>query len=160
LITMLAYADDAGHACEPLAPGTRIGRYIVEDMIGRGGMGEVYRAKDPQLERVVAIKVLAVAHRGDAERLQRLKREAVVLASLAHPNIAVIHEIEDVAGTPALVMGLVPGRSLSERLSSGPMRQEEALSVALGIACALEAAHDRGIVHRDLKPGNVMLADA
>jgi eukaryotic-like serine/threonine-protein kinase len=118
-------------------------------------MGEVYRARDSRLNREVAIKVLLPAVANDPERLARFQREAQVLASLNHPNIAHIHGLEDSAGERALVMELVDGPTLAERIASGPIAVDEALSIAKQIAEALEAAHERGIVHRDLKPANV-----
>src|ERR1035437_10270346 len=132
----------------PLAPGTRLGPYEVLAPIGAGGMGEVYRAKDTELGREVAIKVLPDALARDPERLARFKREAKVLASLNHPNIGHIYGVE----SQALVMELVEGETLKGRL---PI--ETALHYARQIAEALEAAHEKGIVHRDLKPGNVMV---
>jgi Tol biopolymer transport system component len=118
-------------------------------------MGEVYRATDTNLKRPVAIKVLPAAMAADADRLARLQREAEVLASLSHPHIAAIHGLERANGLTALVMELVEGHSLAERLASGPLPTEEALSIANQVAQALRAAHDRGIVHRDLKPANI-----
>src|SRR5271165_2867266 len=132
----------------PLAPGTRLGPYEILASIGAGGMGEVYRARDTTLERDVAIKVLPGALAQDPERLARFKREAKVLASLNHPNIAQIYGVED----RALVMELVAGES-----PKGPLPLETALNYARQMALALEAAHEKGIVHRDLKPGNVIV---
>src|SRR3954470_23125573 len=138
----------------PLTPGTRLGPYEILAPIGAGGMGEVYRAKDTKLDREVAIKVLPTAVAQDRERLARFEREAKVLASLNHPNIAQIYGVED----GALVMELVPGRTLAERIAEGPVAIEEALRIAAQIAEGLAAAHDRGVIHRDLKPANVMVA--
>jgi Tol biopolymer transport system component len=135
----------------PLAFGTRLGPYEILAPIGAGGMGEVYRARDTKLERDVAIKVLPAALAQDPERLARFEREAKVLASLNHPNIAQIYGIED----RALVMELVPGESLK-----GPLPLETALNYARQIADALEAAHEKGIIHRDLKPANIMITPA
>jgi serine/threonine protein kinase/WD40 repeat protein len=132
----------------PLAPGTRLGPYEILASIGAGGMGEVYRARDTTLEREVAIKVLPAALAQDPERLARFKREAKVLASLNHPNIAQIYGVED----RALVMELVAGPS-----PKGPLPLETALNYARQIASALEAAHEKGIVHRDLKPANIIV---
>jgi eukaryotic-like serine/threonine-protein kinase len=127
----------------------------VSTLIGVGGMGEVYRATDTALKRQVAIKVLPEAFVSDAERLARFQREAELLASLNHPNIAIVHGLEKSAGTTALVMELVDGTTLAERIAAGPVPIDEALPIAAQIADALESAHERGIVHRDLKPGNV-----
>jgi len=139
----------------PLSAGTRLGPYEILSPLGAGGMGEVYRARDARLGRDVAIKVLPELFSADPERLARFQREAQVLASLNHPNIAHIHGLEDSGGTPALVLELVEGETLAERIAAGPLPQDEALGVARQIADALEAAHEKGIVHRDLKPGNV-----
>jgi serine/threonine protein kinase len=135
--------------------GTRIGPYEVVGSLGAGGMGEVYRATDTNLKRQVAIKMLPPAVVSDAERLARFQREAEVLASLNHPNIAAIYGFERANGTSALVMELVEGPTLAERIAQGALPLEEALRIATQIASALEAAHDRGIVHRDLKPANI-----
>src|SRR4029077_8584805 len=139
-----------------LAAGTRLGFYEVRSQIGAGGMGEVYQAHDTKLGRDVAIKVLpeAVAHDGD--RLSRFQREAKMLASLNHPNIAAIYGLEENAGTSYLVMELVPGETLAERIKrDGAFPVEEVLAIAKQMAEALEAAHEKGIIHRDLKPANV-----
>jgi len=138
-----------------LAPGTRIGAYEITSQLGAGGMGEVYRAKDSKLKREVALKVLPADVANDRERMARFQREAEVLASLNHPNIAHIHGLEDANGTTALVMELVEGEDLAERLKRGPIPVDEALPIAKEIAGALEAAHEQGIIHRDLKPANV-----
>ena len=138
-----------------MTPGTRIGPYEVIASLGAGGMGEVYRARDTKLNRDVAIKVLlsSVAH--DADRLSRFGREAQLLAALNHPNIAHIHGLEDSAGVPALVMELVEGPTLADRIAQGAIPVDEALPIARQIAEALEAAHHLGIIHRDLKPANI-----
>jgi serine/threonine-protein kinase len=138
-----------------LAPGTRLGAYEILSLIGSGGMGEVYRATDTKLHRDVAIKVLPSDVAADHDRLARFEREAQVLASLNHPNIAHIHGIEDSSGTPALVMELVEGPTLADRIAKGPIPLDEALPIAKQIAEALEAAHEQGIIHRDLKPANI-----
>src|SRR5215472_3238215 len=138
-----------------LGAGSRLGPYEILSPLGAGGMGEVYRARDTRLKREVAIKVLPSAVSSDTERLARLEREAQALAALNHPNIAAIYGLEDAAGTPCLVLELVPGETLAERLAAGPLPVEEALGVCRQIAEALEAAHASGIVHRDLKPANV-----
>jgi serine/threonine protein kinase/Tfp pilus assembly protein PilF len=141
----------------PLTPGTRVGTYEVLSPLGAGGMGEVYRARDTRLDRAVAIKGLPDAFAGHPERLARFEREARLLASLSHPNIASIFGLEESAGTPYLVLELVEGETLAQRLARGPLPVREALEIGGQIAAAIEAAHERGIVHRDLKPGNVML---
>jgi serine/threonine protein kinase len=138
-----------------LTPGARLGHYEVVGRIGEGGMGEVYRATDTRLKRQVAIKILPPVLAADAERLSRFQREAEILASLNHPNIAGIHGLEENAGTTALVMELVEGEDLAQRLARGAIPADEALLIARQIADALEAAHDRGIIHRDVKPANV-----
>jgi eukaryotic-like serine/threonine-protein kinase len=138
-----------------LPPGTRLGPYHVSDQIGVGGMGEVYRATDTNLGRQVAIKVLPESFLHDPERLARFEREARTLASLNHPNIASIYGLEKADGIRGLVMELVEGPTLAERIAQGPIAIEEALPIATQIAEALEAAHEQGIVHRDLKPANV-----
>jgi Tol biopolymer transport system component len=132
-----------------------LGPYQVTAKLGEGGMGEVYRASDTKLERDVAIKVLPAAFVEDPERLQRFEREAKLLAQLHHPNIASIFGMEESDGTRALVMELVEGPTLAERLEGGPLPSDESLSVSLQIAQALEEAHEKGIVHRDLKPQNI-----
>jgi eukaryotic-like serine/threonine-protein kinase len=139
----------------PLSVGTRLGPYEILAPLGAGGMGEVYRARDSKLGRDVAIKVLPQAFAADPDRLARFGREARVLASLNHPNIAHIHGFEQSGGTSALVMELVEGETLAERLARGPIPLDEALPIARQIAEALEAAHEQGIIHRDLKPANV-----
>jgi Tol biopolymer transport system component/tRNA A-37 threonylcarbamoyl transferase component Bud32 len=138
-----------------LAPGTRLGPYEIGAPIGAGGMGEVYRARDTKLQRDVAIKVLPEALAHDIERLARLEREARTLASLNHLNIAQIHGLEESAGITALVMELVEGPTLADRIAKGRIPLDEALPIARQIADALEAAHEQGVVHRDLKPANV-----
>jgi hypothetical protein len=143
-----------------LAGGSRLGPYEIVSPLGAGGMGEVYRARDPKLNREVAIKVLPGAVASDSERLARFRREAQVLASLNHPHIAAIYGLEHSDGVDALVLELVEGETLAERLTAGPLPVDEALEVARQIARALEAAHGRGIVHRDLKPANVKLNHA
>ncbi len=144
----------------PLAPGTRLGPYEITAPLGSGGMGEVYRGRDTRLGRDVAIKSLPAAFGADAERLARLLHEAQTLASLNHPNIASIYGLEESGGTPHLVLELVEGETLSERLRRGPLPIREVLEAAIQIAHAIEAAHERGIVHRDLKPANVMIANS
>jgi serine/threonine protein kinase len=140
-----------------LAPGTRLGTYEVVNAIGAGGMGEVYRARDTKLGRDVAIKVLPSSVTCDPERLARFAREAQVLASLNHPNIAAIYHVEEADGVPAIVMELVEGETLADRIARGPIPIDEALPIAKQIAEALEAAHEQGIIHRDLKPANIKI---
>src|SRR5262249_27752882 len=136
---------------------SRLGPYEVVAAIGAGGMGEVYRARDTKLNRDVAIKILAEAFAVDAERLARFKREAQVLASLNHPNIAAIYGFEDSAGVHALILELVDGPTLADHIAQGPMPLDEALPIARQISEALEAAHEKGVIHRDLKPANIKL---
>jgi Tol biopolymer transport system component len=141
----------------PLSPGIRLGPYEVLARLGAGGMGEVYRAKDTALGREVALKVLSPALVGDSQYMARFEREAQVLASLNHPHIATLHGLEESGGVRALVMELVEGPTLADRIALGPVPLEDALAVARQIAEALEFAHERGIIHRDLKPANVKL---
>jgi len=139
----------------PLSPGTRLGPYEIVAPLGAGGMGEVYRAADTTLKRQVAIKVLPQTVGADPERLARFQREAEVLAALNHPNIAHIHGLEKSDGTLALVMELVEGPTLADRIAKEPVPLDEAWPIAKQIAEALEAAHEQGIIHRDLKPANI-----
>ena len=134
-----------------------IGPYRVAHLIGAGGMGEVYRARDTKLGRDVAIKVLPAAFTADAERLARFEREARLLAALNHPHIATIYGFEDADGVRALVLELVEGETLADRLAAGRSRWTEALPIARQLAEALEAAHEKGIIHRDLKPANIKI---
>ena len=144
----------------PLNAGDRYaGHFDVTGALGAGGMGEVYRARDSRLGRDVALKILPDAFASDPDRLARFQREAELLASLNHPNIAQIHGIEEDGGTRALVLELVGGPTLEERIARGPIPLEEALDIAAQIADALEAAHDAGVIHRDLKPANVKVRD-
>jgi serine/threonine protein kinase/Tol biopolymer transport system component len=138
-----------------LGPGTRLGPYEVVSAIGAGGMGEVYRARDTRLKRDVAIKIVPESFAADPERLARFQREAEVLASLSHPNIAGIYGLEESDGHRALVMELVEGDTLADRIARGSIPIDEALPIAKQIAEALEAAHEQGIIHRDLKPANI-----
>ena len=141
----------------PLTPGTRIGPYEVGAMIGQGGMGEAYRARDTKLNRDVALKVLPRLLMEDPERRARFQREAEVLASLNHPNIAILFGLEESAVVRALAMELVEGPTLEDRIAKGPLPLEEALGIARQIAEAVEYAHDKGVIHRDLKPANIKL---
>ena len=134
---------------------TKLGPYEILSLLGAGGMGEVYRARDTKLNREVALKVVPETFAANAERMARFRREAHVLASLNHPNIATIHGLEDSGSVHALVMELVEGATLAERLKSGPVPLHEALPLARQMAEALEYAHERGVIHRDLKPANV-----
>jgi len=135
--------------------GKTLGHYQVTSQLGKGGMGEVYRAKDQRLGRDVAIKVLPEEFAKDADRVARFQREAKLLASLNHPNIAAIHGLEESGGTSFLVLELVEGETLADRLKRGPIPVEESLKLGLQIAEALEAAHEKGVIHRDLKPANI-----
>ena len=141
-----------------LAPGTRIGPYEVVTLLGTGGMGEVYRATDPRLDRDVAIKVLPEGVRASSESGVRFEREARLLASLNHPNIATIHGLEDLGGSRAIIMELVDGPSLADLIAHGPLGLAESARLADQIADGMSSAHARGIVHRDLKPSNVRIA--
>ena len=143
-----------------LLPGTRLGPYEIVAPLGAGGMGEVVRARDTRLGREVAIKSLPAAFARDPERLARFEREAKLLASLSHPNIAGIHGLEQMSGASYLVLEFVDGETLAKRLARGPLPLDEGLDVARQIAAGVEAAHESGVVHRDLKPGNVMLTPA
>ena len=143
----------------PLEPGTTLGPYAVTAKIGQGGMGEVYRARDTKLDRDVALKVLPEAFTSDPDRLARFEREAKVLASLNHPNIGAIHGFEESGDTKALVLELVEGPTLADRIAEGPIPIDDALAIAKQIAEALEAAHEQGVIHRDLKPANVKVRD-
>ena len=139
--------------------GSRLGHYDVTALIGEGGMGQVYQATDTKLKRQVALKILPEAFSADPERLARFQREAEVLASLNHPNIAQIHGLEEADGVRALVLELVEGPTLADRIKQGPIPLDEALPIAKQIAEALEAAHEAGVIHRDLKPANVKVKD-
>src|SRR5213595_1731065 len=139
----------------PIIAGTRLGSYEVIAAIGAGGMGEVYRARDTKLGRDVALKILPATFAADPDRLARFHREAQVLASLNHPHIAAIYGFEDSGETHALVLELVDGETLADRIARGPIPLDEALPIAKQIAEALEAAHEQGIIHRDLKPANI-----
>src|SRR5688572_2930934 len=142
-----------------LSPGTCLGPYEITAQIGVGGMGEVWRATDANLGRQVALKVLPDTFAHDPERLARFEREAKTLASLSHPNIAIIYGLEKADGIRALVMELVEGPTLADRITQGPIPFDEALPIAKQIAEALEAAHELGIVHRDLKPANIKVRE-
>jgi serine/threonine protein kinase len=141
----------------PLASGTQVGPYQITALIGKGGMGEVYRARDTTLKRDVALKVLPASLNADHDRIARFQREAEVLAQLDHPNIAPIFGMIESDGTRALALGLIEGPTLAEHIATGPIPREEALAIAKQIIAALEYAHDRGVVHRDLKPSNIKI---
>src|SRR6266849_2779342 len=141
----------------PLESGTRLGHYEIVDLLGKGGMGEVYRARDTTLKRDVALKILPAAFVRDPERMARFQREAEVLASLDHPNIGPIHGMVESEDSRALVLALIEGPTLADHIGAGPLAQAEALAIAKQIIDALEYAHDRGVVHRDLKPANVKI---
>ena len=143
----------------PLEVGSRLGPYEVGALIGEGGMGQVYRACDTKLDRDVALKVLPEAFTSDPDRLARFEREAKVLASLNHPNLGSIYGLEEAEGTKALVLELVEGPTLADRIKQGPIPIDEALPIAKQIAEALEAAHEQSVIHRDLKPANVKVKD-
>ena len=135
--------------------GKTLGHYQITSQLGKGGMGEVFQAKDQKLGRDVAIKVLPEEFAKDVDRVARFQREAKLLASLNHPNIAAIYGLEESGGTNFLVLELVEGETLADRIKAGPIPVEESLKLALQIAEALEAAHEKGVIHRDLKPANI-----
>src|SRR5512139_1611650 len=135
--------------------GKTLAHYEIISRLGKGGMGEVYQAKDKKLGRDVAIKVLPKEFAQDADRVARFQREAKLLASLNHPNIAAIHGLEESSGTNFLVLELVEGETLADQIKRDPIAVEESLKVALQITEALEAAHEKGVIHRDLKPANI-----
>ncbi|MGH2626830.1 MAG: serine/threonine-protein kinase, partial [Anaerolineales bacterium] len=140
-----------------LSPGTRLGPYEILAVAGSGGMGEVYRARDTRLDRVVAIKVLPEALLQDPGRRQRLEREARSVSSLSHPHICTLHDVGHQNGVDYLVMEYLEGETLAERLQKGPLPPDQVLRFAMEVAGALDAAHRQGLVHRDIKPGNIML---
>ena len=140
-----------------IAIGTKLGSHEITGVLGRGGMGEVYRARDTKLKRDVAIKILPEEFSLDPERIARFHREARAIAALNHANIAAIHELGETRTTKFLVLELVEGDTLAERIQRGPLPVEEALNIARQIGEALEAAHEKGIIHRDLKPANIKI---
>ena len=139
--------------------GDRLGHYDLTALIGEGGMGQVYQATDTKLKRQVALKILPEAFSADPERLARFQREAEVLASLNHPNIAAIHGLEESNDIRALVLELVEGPTLADRIAQGAIPLGEALPIAKQVAEALEAAHEAGVIHRDLKPANIKVRE-
>src|SRR5229473_4331575 len=139
----------------PLSVGDKLGHYEVLSLLGQGGMGEVYRARDTTLKRDVALKVLPASFLRDPERMARFQREAEVLASLDHPHIGPIYGLVDSADSRALVLALIEGPTLADRIEAGPLALDGAVAIAKQIIEALEYAHERGVVHRDLKPANV-----
>jgi serine/threonine protein kinase len=143
--------------CTTLLTGRRIGVYQIQTLLGAGGMGEVYRARDTKLGRDVAFKILPRVFTADPDRLARFEREARVLASLNHPHIGAIYGVEESDGVHALVLELVEGLTLADRMAKGSIPLTESLGIAKQIAEALDAAHERGIVHRDLKPANIKI---
>lgn len=144
-------------APEPLPAGLQIGPYRIVAKIGSGGMGHVYKAADTRLERDVALKFLPTGAGTDSEALMRFQREARVVAALSHPNLCTLYDIGEHEGQPFLVMELLEGESLKERISAGPLPSREAIKLALQIADGLQAAHEKGVVHRDIKPGNIFI---
>src|SRR5438552_9696945 len=140
-----------------LAPGGRLGPYEIQSPLGVGGMGEVYKARDTRLDRVVAIKILPEALAADPHFRERFDREARAISQLTHPHICTLHDVGEHEGIAFLVMELLDGETLADRLKKDALPLDQALQVAIHIADALDAAHRHGIVHRDLKPGNVML---
>src|SRR5689334_21675725 len=142
----------------PLAAGARLGSYEIVAALGAGGMGEVYRARDPRLGRDVALKVLPAEFASSPDRLKRFQREAQAVAALNHPNIVVLYSIEAEAGTRFLTMELVEGQSLDHLVAAGGLPIPRVLEFAIALAEALTAAHEKGVVHLDLKPANIMVA--
>jgi len=137
--------------------GTQLGSYQITALLGKGEMGEVYRARDSRLKRDVAIKILPEEFSRDADRISRFQREAEVLTSLSHTNIAAIHDLYEENGSRFLIMELIEGETLADRISRGALPVDEARNIAKQICEALEAAHEKGIIHRDLKPANVKI---
>src|SRR5262245_43929753 len=138
-----------------ISPGSHVGPYEVLERLGEGAMGVVFRARDTRLQRDVALKLLPDNFANDPDRLARFQREAQVLASLNHTNIAQIYGLEQVNGATCIVMELVEGETLADKLTKGPLPYDEVIDIARQLADALSAAHERGIVHRDLKPANI-----
>src|SRR5437588_7393984 len=144
----------------PRSPGTHLGPYEITGLLGSGGMGEVYRARDTRLERTVAIKILPGEFSDDPIRKQRFEREAKTISSLNHPHICVLHDVGSQDGVDYLVMECVEGETLAKRLEKGPLPLQQVLKYGTQIADALNNAHRGGVIHRDLKPGNIMLTSS
>jgi serine/threonine protein kinase len=142
-----------------LTPGSRLGPYEIVAAIGAGGMGEVYKARDPRLNRLVALKRLPATAANDTERRERFEREAQAVAALNHPGIVTIHSVEEADGQFFLTMELVDGRSLADAMPSTGLSLDRLLKIAIPVADAIAAAHQKGITHRDLKPANIMLGE-
>jgi eukaryotic-like serine/threonine-protein kinase len=140
-----------------LSSGTKLGPYEIQSLLGAGGMGEVYRARDSRLDRIVAIKVLPSSFSADRDRMQRFAQEARAAAALNHPNILSIFDIGDEHGSPYVVSELLEGETMRERLRNGPLSSRKAIDYGLQVARGLAAAHEKGIVHRDLKPENLFV---
>src|SRR5262245_47608953 len=140
-----------------LSQGMQLGSCVLREPLGAGGMGEVWRGHDTRLGRDVAVKALPDEFARDADRLTRFEREAQVLAALNHPNLAIIHELKEVDGAKYLILELVEGETLAERIGHGAVPIKDALDIAVQIAGAVQAAHDKGVVHRDLKPSNIKI---
>src|SRR5258708_978490 len=143
-----------------ILPGRRLGPYEIMSALGAGGMGEVYRARDTRLDRIVAIKVLPLSLARDPERRKRFEREARAVSSLNHPHICMLHDIGQQDGIDYLVMEYLEGETLAARLKKGALPLGQVLTYAIEIAAALDQAHRHGVIHRDLKPGNIMLTKA
>ena len=141
----------------PIAPGSRLGPYEILSSLGAGGMGQVYKARDTRLDRLVAIKVLVPSLAGDAQFRERFDREARAISQLEHPHICALYDVGEQNGTAFLVMQYLEGETLEARLKKGALPLDQALHYAIQMAEALDKAHRAGIVHRDLKPGNIML---
>src|SRR5690349_11266195 len=140
----------------PIAPGTHLGQYVVQDFLGQGAMGVVYRAYHPELERIGAVKVVQ-AISPDPNAVVRFRHEAQAIARLRHPNIVDVYDFGDFQGTPYMIVEYVPGGSLAARMATGPLDRETAIRILRGIAAGLDYAHSHGVVHRDVKPANVLL---
>src|ERR1700686_3164712 len=141
----------------PLSTGARLGPYEIQSALGAGGMGEVYKARDTRLDRTIAIKILPASLAVDPQFRERFDREARAISQLTHPHICTLYDVGEHDGTAFLVMELLDGETLADRLTKGALPMAQALTIAIEVASALDAAHRVGIVHRDLKPGNVML---
>src|SRR5215831_12446462 len=151
---------DSERGTEKLAAGTKVGPYEIQGALGAGGMGTVYRARDPRLGRDVALKFLSGAYSTSSVALERFDREARAISALNHPNVCTVYDIGEDRGQPFLVMELLEGRTLRQRIAAGRISNDELISIALQISEALEAAHSRGIVHRDIKPANIFITSS